>query len=253
MNLTRKFWKQGSTCLIVLFAGAFAFADEKPVDLEAGDKAPVFEGNDDRGKKWKSSDSVGKKYLVVYFYPADFTTGCTRQAEVWRDNMNALVAKDVEVVGVSGDSVRNHQLFKKAWKLNFTLLADEDGSIAKKFGVPIRRGGRVRPRGPDRKPLTDGDGKPLILERKATFARWTFVIGKDGNILYKNTRVRPAKDSRQVLDCIKNLKGTKSKETAAKKDDALSDYRKLGAAGTPIWCTSGLLASSESCTSAEAV
>lgn len=217
MSRTCTFLKRGTVGLTVVFAAAFALADDKPgaadkpVMLEVGDVAPVFEGTNDRGKKWKSSDSVGKKYLVVYFYPADFTTGCTRQAQLWRDNLNALTGKGVEVVGVSGDSVRNHQLFKTVWKLNFTLLADEDASIAKKFGVPSRRGGRVRPRGPDRKPLTDADGKPLILERKATFARWTFVIGKDGNILYKNKRVRPAKDSQQVLEFIKNLKKLKNK------------------------------------------
>jgi thioredoxin-dependent peroxiredoxin len=201
--------------VIVLFAAAFVAAadkpkaDEKPVAVNVGDKAPVFEARTDAGKKWKSSETIGKKYLVVYFYPADFTTGCTRQAEVWRDNMNAVTAKGVEVVGVSGDSVKNHALFKKAWKLNFTLLADPEALIAKKFGVPARRGGKVRPRGPDRKPITDGNGKPLVLEREATFARWTFVVGKDGKIVYKNTRVRPAQDSKQVLEFIEKLKEKK--------------------------------------------
>lgn len=178
----------------------------KPVNLEPGDTAPVFEGTDDAGKKWKSSNIVGKKYLVVYFYPADFTTGCTRQAQVWRDNMNAVAKQGIAVVGVSGDTVKAHKLFKKEWKLNFTLLADGEAKIAKKFGVPVRRGGRVFPRGVDRKPLTDADGKRIVLERKATFARWTYIIGRDGNILYKNTRVRPAKDSQQVLEFVRNLK-----------------------------------------------
>ena len=203
------------TSLAILAAGTAGLAEDKaagskkPVNLEVDDQSPAFEGTDDYGKKWRSRD-VGKKYLVVYFYPADFTTGCTRQAVTWRDNVNALKANDVEVVGVSADSVRNHRLFRDAWKLNFTLLADEDGAIAKKFGVPVRRGGRVRPRGPDRKSLTDENGKPIVLERKATFARWTFVIGKVGNVLYKNTRVRPAQDSKQVLELIKTLTRRKS-------------------------------------------
>ncbi len=204
--------KRASVGLAVLLAAGFVLAgdkpvnDDKPFSLEVGAQAPVFEAENDQGKKWKSSDSVGKKYVVVYFYPADFTTGCTKQAELWRDNMNVLVDKGVEVIGVSGDSVKNHKLFKETWKLNFTLLADEDAGIAKKFGVPSRRGGRVRPRGSDRKPLTDDDGNPLTLERKATFARWTFVIGKDGKIAYKNTKVNPAKDSQQVLEFIENQK-----------------------------------------------
>ena len=186
----------------VLFAAATCSAEENEVDLEIGKAAPVFDGIDDRGKMWKSSDHVSKKVVVIYFYPADFTTGCTRQAESWRDNMNSLVEKGVEVIGVSGDSVTNHKLFKEAWKLNFTLLADEEGVIAKQFGVPTRGGGRVRPRGPDRNSLVDESGDPILLERKTTFARWTFVVGKDGTIAYKNTKVYPAKDSLQVLEFI---------------------------------------------------
>ena len=191
--------------LACLAFGTVAVADEDPeIDLQVGDVAPSFESTDHEAKPWKLEDHLGKKFVVLYFYPADFTTGCTQQAESWRDNMNALTEAGVEVVGVSADSVANHKLFKDAWKLNFTLLADEEALIPKKFGVPVRRGGRARPRGPDRKPLLDENGEPLVLERKATFNRWTFVIGKDGTIAYKNTKVNPAKDSQQVLEFIKN-------------------------------------------------
>jgi peroxiredoxin Q/BCP len=191
--------------MTILFASATLVAEESKVDLEIGNKAPVFDGTDERGKAWKSSDHVGKKIVVIYFYPADFTTGCTRQAESWRDNMNSLVAKGVEVIGISGDDVMNHKLFKEAWKLNFTLLADGETAIAKQFGVPARGGGKVRPRGPDRRFLLDEAGERVVLERKATFARWTFVVGKDGTIVYKHTKVNPARDSLQVLEFIDGL------------------------------------------------
>lgn len=192
--------------LACLAFGTVTVADQQPeVDLQVGDVAPSFESTDDTSKPWKLEDHVGKKFLVLYFYPADFTTGCTKQAEAWRDNMNALTEAGVEVVGVSGDSAANHKLFKDAWKLNFTLLADGEAQIPKKYGVPVRRGGRARPRGPDRKPLLDENGEPLVLERKATFVRWTFVIDKDGKIAYKNTKVNPMKDSQQVLGFIQNL------------------------------------------------
>ena len=194
----------GLTCFVF---GMVAAADKKAkptVDLQVGDSAVLFESTDENGEPWKLSDHIGKKFVVVYFYPADFTTGCTKQAEAWRDNMNALNDAGLEVVGISGDSVKNHKLFKDAWKLNFTLLADEKAQIAKKFGVPVSKGGRVRPRGPDRKLLTDENDKPFRLERKATFGRWTFVIGKDGKIVYKNTKVRPAQDSQQVLEFIES-------------------------------------------------
>ena len=183
-----------------------AHTKSAPVNLSVGAAAPIFNSIDDRGKPWASGDHVGKQYMVIYFYPADFTTGCTKQAATFRDTMNLLADQDVSVIGVSGDSVLNHRLFKKAWKLNFTLLADEAGEIAAKFGVPIQPGGKVVPRGPDRKILTDENGKQVRLERKTTFARWTFIIGKDGKILYKNTKVQPVNDSQQVLGFIAKLK-----------------------------------------------
>src|SRR5262249_52137477 len=93
---------------------------KEDVDLKVGDKAPEFEATDDQGKAFKSSDVVGKKILVVYFYPADCTGGCTKQACGFRDDADKLADKGVVVVGVSGDSVKNHQVFKKVHKLNFT-------------------------------------------------------------------------------------------------------------------------------------
>ena len=62
------------------------------MDLQVGDVAPVFSAADDQGKPWKSASFVGKKYLVVYFFPADFTSGCRAQAQKFRDNMNAVPA-----------------------------------------------------------------------------------------------------------------------------------------------------------------
>lgn len=183
--------------------GSVALADEEPqVDLRVGDEAPLFVTVDDKAEPWNLSDHVGKKVVVLYFYPADFTSGCRRQAEAWRDNMNLAAAAGVEVVGISADSVQTHKLFKKVWDLNFTLLSDPEAQVPKKYGVPVRRGGRVQPRGPDRNHLLGDDGERLVVVRPATFVRWTFVIGKDGKIAYKNTKVRAAKDSEQVLDFL---------------------------------------------------
>jgi len=183
--------------ILLCLAGSLSAQEEKKVDLNVGNAAPVFQANDDQGKVWKSSDLVGKKYLVVYFFPADFTSGCRAQAQKFRDNMNALNDKDIVVVGISGDSVVTHGLFKKAEKLNFTLLADENGAIAKKFGVPLSKGGQVR--------IKDANGMPLTLTREVTAARWTFIIGLDGKIAYKNTKVDPAADSKQVGAFIEKL------------------------------------------------
>ena len=174
--------------------GSFAAQDEKTV-LKVGDPAPVFESIDDQGKPWKSTDHVGKKILVVYFYPGDLTKGCTTQACGFRDDLKTFSDKNVEVIGISGDSVKNHQLFKTVHKLNFTLLADEKGSVAKKFGVPVTEGVKTFK-------TKDENGNPVELTRACTIQRWTFVIGTDGKILLKNSMVKAGDDSKQVLKVI---------------------------------------------------
>jgi len=182
---------------LAIACGTAVAGDDQKVDLKPGDRAPAFEAVDESGKVWKSADFVGKKYLVVYFYPGDFTPGCTVQAKNFNESMNKLTAKGVLVVGVSGDSVKTHELFKKAQKLQFTLLSDEDGKLAQKFGVPMGKGGTVRTK--------DADGQFVTLTRKSTASRWTFVIGMDGKIASKNTKVIPAQDSKQVADLIEKL------------------------------------------------
>ncbi|MDZ4685510.1 MAG: peroxiredoxin [Planctomycetaceae bacterium] len=168
------------------------------VDLKVGDKAPTFAALDDSGKEWKSADHVGEKLIVVYFYPADMTGGCTKQACGFRDDLGKLTDKGVEVVGVSGDSVRNHQLFKQAHDLNFALLADTDGKVAEAFGVPIVKGEKSVP--------AKINGKDEVLVRTVTAKRWTFVIGKDGKIAVKTTEVNAAEDSKAILKMVEGLK-----------------------------------------------
>jgi peroxiredoxin Q/BCP len=187
-------------------AGRLWADEEKAVDLKVGDKAPAFEATDDAGKAWKSADHVGKKIVVLYFYPGDFTPGCTAQARAFRDAMNKLTEKGVEVIGVSGDSARTHELFKKAMKLNFTLLADEKGALAKKFGVPVSaKGGEVKARGEDNKVMKDTDGREIVVKRDVTTERWTFIIGPDGKVLYKNAKVNPNEDTKQVAAFVEQM------------------------------------------------
>lgn len=167
------------------------------VSLNVGDPAPSFTVKDDTGADWSSADHFGKKIVVVYFYPADMTGGCTKQACGFRDDLGKLAAEDVEVIGVSGDTVRNHQLFKKAHDLNFTLLADVEGEVASKFGVPHTKG--------EKSVKAVIDGKQEVLTRYATIRRWTFVVGKDGKIAFKNESVNAAKDSEAILQVVSKL------------------------------------------------
>lgn len=185
-----------ATALVALMTtAAVAQAD---VDLKVGDAAPSFTALDDTGKEWKSADHVGKHVIVVYFYPADMTGGCTKQACGFRDDMKTLTDKGVEVVGVSGDSVKNHQLFKKFHDLNFTLLADTEGKVGEKFGVPMTKG--------EKSVKVTVDGKEETLVRNVTEQRWTFVIDKSGKIASKNTKVTAAEDSKAIQEIVDKLK-----------------------------------------------
>ena len=185
-----------------LFLGvSVASSAEEATGPGVGDKAPTFEAKDDQGETWKSADHFGKKIVVVYFYPADCTGGCTKQAQGFRDDQEKLKEKGVEVIGVSGDSVENHKVFKNKEKLNFTLLADEDGKVAKAFGVPTKAGGEVQ---------VAIDGKNVTLKRGNTAARWTFVIDQAGKIAAKNTSVKAAEDSKAILKTVEELSARKS-------------------------------------------
>jgi len=165
--------------------------------LAIGDKAPAFAAKADDGSTWKLADYVGKKNVVVYFYPAAMTGGCTKQACAYRDAQPAIESANAVVVGISGDNVDGLKLFKKAENLNFTLLSDESGEIAKSFGVPLKDGGTI---------TREVEGKSYDLVRGATASRWTFIIDKKGNIVYKNEQVDAAKDAEAVLAFLKNSK-----------------------------------------------
>lgn len=123
---------------------------------KVGDKAPLVSGRNEKGKTWKLADAIGKRLVILYFYPKDDTPGCTKQACGFRDSMGDLKKQGVEVVGVSFDNEESHRLFVEKHKLNFSLLADTDGKIADAFGVRVAD--------------------------KNVARRVSFIIGKDGKI-----------------------------------------------------------------------
>ena len=102
--------------------------------LKVGDKAPEFKGVDQNGNAVDLNQYAGKK-VALYFYPKDDTPGCTAQACNLRDNFDVLKDKGIEVLGVSTDSVKSHAKFIDKFKLNFTLIADENKEIVEMFGV----------------------------------------------------------------------------------------------------------------------
>jgi peroxiredoxin Q/BCP len=97
-------------------------------------KVPAFALPATGGRQWKLADAAGKK-LVVYFYPKDSTSGCTREGEAFRDLYPKFRKAGIEIVGVSPDGVASHEKFKDKFGFPFALLADEDKAACQLFGV----------------------------------------------------------------------------------------------------------------------
>jgi len=102
--------------------------------LKVGDKAPDFSLPDQTGNVRSLKDFKGKK-LVLYFYPRDNTSGCTKEACAFQDNLTRLRRKGVEVVGVSADSIQSHEKFADKYDLRFPLLSDENKEAIKAFNA----------------------------------------------------------------------------------------------------------------------
>lgn len=145
--------------LKILLALIAAFATALFAELpKAGDAAPKFDGKDQDGKECKLADFAGKKTVLIYFYPKDFTGGCTKEACSLRDNMAELATNNVQIIGVSFDNADSHLKFIAKHSLNFPLLADTDGKIADAFGVRMADKNLAR--------------------------RVSFLIGSDGKIIH---------------------------------------------------------------------
>src|SRR3982750_3728607 len=102
--------------------------------LEEGKKATAFTFSADDGRKGKRGDLNGSA-VVLYFYPADDTPGCTREAFAFRDRSAELKKLGAKVFGVSPDDVASHVKFRDKYQLNFPLLADPDHAVAEKYGA----------------------------------------------------------------------------------------------------------------------
>jgi len=209
-------------CLVPVCAGAAVLAlqmsivrgDDSPLlaekqqALTVGQPLGALESIDESGQPWKLADHVGHKVLVFYFYPGDFTGGCNKQAQSFREGLKRLEDLDVEVVGVSGDEAATHRLFRASHGLSHTLLADPAGVLAAQLGIPVRQPNvptKVRAIDLDRKPLLDEQGQPIIVERKITFPRWTLIFDRKGILVSKRTQVDPAKDADEVQKIVESI------------------------------------------------
>ena len=150
-----------------------------------GDMAPDFEGSTSNGTIVRLKDYLGKKNVVLYFYPKDDTRGCTLEACSFRDKLNSLRALWTEVVGVSVDSLESHKQFAEKHNLNFPLVSDHEKRISQTYGA-----------------LSD-DGSQA--------ERMTFIIDRQGRIASVFTKVDVTKHTDEVVAALKQLPLKKTK------------------------------------------
>lgn len=148
--------------------------------LEVGDVLPNFKGTDQDGNEFNSADVIGKKPCVLFFYPKDFTPGCTSEVCNFRDSYQDFQDLGAEVIGISGDSEASHKKFSLKYELPYTLLSDSKGSIRKKLSVKKSLFGLIP-------------------------GRETFVIDKNGVIQMRFNNLDASRHMKKALKKVKDL------------------------------------------------
>ena len=160
--------------VLVLASAAVAASTDPPA---AGGRAPNFRLKTNEGKKASLKDYRGK-WVILYFYPKDFTGGCTLEAHNFQSDLPKYENLNAVILGVSVDSVETHQAFCAKEGLNFKLLADTDAKVSTKYGSVMENKGVKRS------------------------ARNTFLINPDGKIVRVFVKVKPAGHSEEVLAAL---------------------------------------------------
>lgn len=151
--------------------------------LEVGTKAPDFKLKDENGKERSLKEFKGQK-IVLYFYPKDMTSGCTKQACNFASMYPQFQEKGAVVIGVSKDSVESHRKFKEKYNLPFILLSDESLDVIKKYDVWKK--------------------KSMYGREYMSTERSTYLIDEKGKIVKAFSKVKPADNSEQMLKELNN-------------------------------------------------
>ena len=151
-------------------------------ELKVGDKAPEFSLPSSTGETISLKDYLGEKRVVLYFYPKDNTSGCTKEACSFRDELPKIDAMDTVVLGVSPDSLKSHDKFIAKFDLNFPLLSDEDKKVAKAYGA--------------------WGEKKLYGKTYFGIIRKTLVIGKDGKLEHVFHKVKADGHGEEILNLL---------------------------------------------------
>jgi peroxiredoxin Q/BCP len=157
--------------------------EEKQAELAEGTVAPDFTMRDSGGKSMKLSELRGKKSVAVYFYPKDFTPGCTMEATEFSRDYKKFKDAGIEIVGVSPDDEESHQKFRAKMGMPYPLVADMENEVSKKYGVY---------------------GLKSFMGREYMGVnRSTFLVDRAGKIVRIYKKVKPAGHSQEVLDALR--------------------------------------------------
>lgn len=149
--------------------------------IDPGKKAPAFTLNDQSGKAHKLADYAGRT-VVLFFYPKDDTSGCTKEACAFRDAMPRFGKVEAAVLGVSPDDETSHAKFVRKFDLNFTLLADEGSKVCERYGV--------------------WQEKSMYGRKYMGVVRTTYLIDGDGKVVRRWDKVKPEGHAEEVLAAV---------------------------------------------------
>jgi len=135
-QLCRPVWFSLLIALLILNAVSCVPSVNNMKQVQKGSTVPQFALPDQNGKLFDITTVLGKKNLVIYFYPKDDSPGCTKEACTFRDQYEVFQEADAEIIGISSDDVESHRRFAEKYRLTYTLLSDEDGKVRKLFRVP---------------------------------------------------------------------------------------------------------------------
>jgi len=152
--------------------------------LKVGDKAPSFKLKNQDEKVISLADQKGKT-IVLYFYPKDDTSGCTREACNFRDEFPKFGKMKAEIIGVSADSVESHKKFAEKYNLPFNLLSDEGKEVIEKYGV--------------------WQEKSMYGKKYMGIVRTTFIIDPSGKIHKIFPKVKVEEHNKEVMEALKEL------------------------------------------------
>jgi len=151
------------------------------MEIKVGDQAPDFTLISQTGESVTLSDLIGKKNVVLYFYPKDKSKGCTRQACEFRDKYEVFTDLGAEVIGISSDDTKSHESFADEYNLPFILLSDEKNKVRNLFGVKSTLG--------------------------VISGRVTYVIDKKGIVRHIfSSQFQPKKHIKEAIEALKKLK-----------------------------------------------